>query len=70
MRVFSFAQESTRYCNYAKDKFGKEITYIIPCWLKDFPEGNYKTPIFDDDSLEICSKFKEVFPIFNKSSHY
>lgn len=33
MRVFSFAQESTRYCNYSKDKFGKECTFIIPCWL-------------------------------------
>ena len=32
MRVFSFAQESTRYCNYSKDKFGHEITYIQPCW--------------------------------------
>ena len=31
-RVFSFAQESTRYCNYSKDKFGKELTFIIPCW--------------------------------------
>ena len=27
-RVFSFAQESTRYCNYSKDKFSNEITYI------------------------------------------
>lgn len=33
MRVFSFAQESTRYCDYSKDKFGKEITYIIPPYL-------------------------------------
>lgn len=32
-RVFSFAQESTRYCNYSKDKFGKELTFIEPCWL-------------------------------------
>ena len=40
MRVFSFAQESTRYCNYAKNKFNNEITYIIPCWLK-INEGNY-----------------------------
>lgn len=32
-RVFSFAQESTRYCNYAKDKFGNELTFIEPCWL-------------------------------------
>lgn len=35
MRVFSFAQESTRYCNYSKDKFGNEITFISPCWLQD-----------------------------------
>ena len=34
-RVASFAQESTRYCNYTKDKFGKEITVIKPCYLKD-----------------------------------
>lgn len=33
-RVFSFAQESTRYCNYAKDKFGKELTFIIPSWIE------------------------------------
>lgn len=31
-RVFSFAQESTRYCNYSKDKFGNELTFIIPSW--------------------------------------
>lgn len=31
-RVFSFAQESTRYCNYTKDKFGSELTFIQPCW--------------------------------------
>lgn len=27
-RIASYAQESTRYVNYSKDKFGKEITYI------------------------------------------
>nr|DAX25518.1 MAG TPA: Thymidylate synthase complementing protein [Crassvirales sp.] len=31
-RVFSFAQESTRYCNYSKDKFGNELTFIEPPW--------------------------------------
>lgn len=35
---FSFAQESTRYCNYSKDKFGNELTFIIPYWL-DISEG-------------------------------
>ena len=40
-RVFSFAQESTRYCNYSnKDKFGNEVTFIIPCWI-DIPTGKY-----------------------------
>lgn len=32
-RVFSFAQESTRYCNYSKDKFGGELTFIRPEWI-------------------------------------
>lgn len=31
-RVFSFSQESTRYCNYGKDKFGSQITFIKPSW--------------------------------------
>lgn len=37
-RVFSFLQESTRYCNYSKDKFGGEITFIIPRWIHDIQE--------------------------------
>lgn len=34
-RVFSFAVESTRYCNYSKDKFDNEITYILPPWVDE-----------------------------------
>ncbi|MBU1767856.1 MAG: FAD-dependent thymidylate synthase [Candidatus Omnitrophica bacterium] len=30
----SYCQESTRYCNYAKDKFGAEVTFIEPPGLK------------------------------------
>lgn len=33
-RVFSFMQESTRYCNYSKGKFGSEVTFIEPYWFK------------------------------------
>ena len=40
-RVMSFAQESTRYCNYSKDKFGNEITYILPIW-STMPVGEYE----------------------------
>ena len=38
-RVFSFARESTRYCNYSKDKFGNEITFVIPSWVDDIPDN-------------------------------
>ena len=33
-RIASYSQESTRYCNYSKDKFGNELTFIKPCWFK------------------------------------
>lgn len=39
-RVFSFAQESQRYCNYSKDKYGKEITFIKPIWQNDLNMEN------------------------------
>lgn len=39
-RKFSFSQESTRYCNYSKNKFNTEVTFIIPNWI-DIPEGKY-----------------------------
>ena len=32
-RDCSFAQESTRYCNYSKGKFGEEIAVIEPCFF-------------------------------------
>ena len=42
-RVFSFAQESTRYCNYSKDKFGNELTFIIPSCIKiNMTDGRYE----------------------------
>ncbi len=35
-RIGSYSQESTRYCNYSKDKHDKQLTFIDPCfWEKD-----------------------------------
>lgn len=34
-RLSAYAQESTRYCNYSKEKFGREITVIEPPGLDD-----------------------------------
>ena len=40
-RLCSFAQESTRYCNYGKGKFGSEVTFVIPPWSALKP-GRYR----------------------------
>jgi thymidylate synthase (FAD) len=32
-RLAAYSQESTRYCNYSGDKFGSEITVILPVWF-------------------------------------
>lgn len=56
-RQLSFAQESTRYCNYSKDKFENEITFIIPTWLQlntgkyELTTDNNGNPIIAGDGL-------------------
>lgn len=37
-RLASYTQESTRYCNYAKGKFGSELTVIKPCFWNENDE--------------------------------
>lgn len=37
-RLASFAQESTRYCNYSQDRFGRELTFVWPCFFGEMPE--------------------------------
>ena len=46
----SHLAESTRYCNYSKDKFGREVTFIKPCWL-DIPIGDYGTSSLPGDNI-------------------
>lgn len=53
-RIFSFAQESTRFCNYMKAKFGKALTFIIPCWC-NIPE---------------CDSNDENYSIDGRENHY
>lgn len=55
-RVFSFAQESTRYCNYSKSKFGNEITCILPPWV-NLPECTLND---DTSNLEVFMTVNEV----------
>lgn len=47
-RLASYSQESTRYCNYGKSKFGNEITVIEPCfWQSDSPQDKERYEIWE-----------------------
>ena len=58
-RVMSFAQESTRYCNYTKDKFDNQITFIIPTWA-NILEGKYTDWDGDWCDLEKMTVLKSI----------
>ena len=53
-RVMSFAQESTRYCNYSKDKFGNELTFIIPEWCPEIRDDSNK-------GWDPCSMYDKLY---------
>lgn len=51
-RTLSYAQESTRYCNYLKEKFGTSVTFIQPDWIK--PEDQSE---FEED----CATIEKIY---------
>ena len=60
-RVFSVSEQSTRYCNYSKDKFGVEITYVIPSWATNLsPEYNdLECSNIDHNELVLLDSLKQ-----------
>lgn len=60
-RVFSFAQESTRFCNYNKDKFNNEITFIYPCWSYIKTDAYNGVDKFDGDYFEHSLREAEFY---------
>lgn len=55
-RIASFSQESTRYCNYAKDKFGNELTFIKPCFWNEDSEEDKKCYEVWKESMAFAEK--------------
>lgn len=41
-RMASFAIESQRFCNYSKDKYNKEVTFVLPSFLNGVDENSDK----------------------------
>lgn len=54
-RCHSISEESTRYCNYSKDKFGNGLTFIIPEWL-DLEECNIDDT--DKDFIRLPNQYR------------
>ena len=60
-RVMSFAVESTRYCNYGKDKFNNEIQCVIPSWCKNMVNGNsYNWELVYDYNIRQTEDLSEI----------
>lgn len=47
-------------CNYSKDKFGREVTFIKPCWL-DIPLGDYGISSLPGDNILGLEEGARVF---------
>lgn len=67
-RKFSFLQESTRYCNYSKEKFGSELTFIQPMWTCHQEDGDYGT--LDSSKRKNVGNSDGTFYEFIKSLQY
>ena len=54
-RIASYAQESTRYCNYASGKFGNEITVVEPCFWQPETPGEINDYYIADEKKRVWS---------------
>lgn len=50
-RVFSWAIESTRLCNYIKEKFGSSVSFLTPIWLKDDEKDEFEEDLKTIESI-------------------
>lgn len=68
-RTHSISEESTRYCNYGKDKFDNQLTFIIPDWI-DIPncevnsKNAYKLEITDNRNNNFAYKLDAYYFIY------
>lgn len=60
-RVFSFANESTRYCNYSKDKFDNEVTFVVPCWYTHGNGSNDRECSMDSEFENCCRDSEQSY---------
>lgn len=73
-RTFSFAEQSTRYCNYSKSKFNGELTFIIPYWYDQSDEGFESSCQYYEDTYMMAietglkaQEARELLPLCTKT---
>lgn len=71
-RVNSIVEESTRYCNYSKDKFNNSLNIVLPQWLfyteeynyvlkhQNNPLAKYLEDINNNEDDELLEKYSDV----------
>lgn len=69
-RCHSISEESTRYCNYSKDKFGNGLTFVIPEWLdlqEDFIDDRDGNLIYISELYDSSGK---LVPLYDKDNKF
>lgn len=69
-RVMSFAVESTRYCNYSKDKFNNEITFIAPYWVDDIDMENIDSYLYNHEYILSGGAISLINSLFQSEQFY
>lgn len=64
-RIASYSQSSTRYCNFSKDKFDNQITFVRPAWVDERVLGEYHYDYFD---MELYDTFPKELAILIKAN--
>ena len=60
-RTFSVSEQSTRYCNYSKDKFNGEVTYVIPQWASNITSESVNGWDNKQSDMPECTLSEKVF---------
>lgn len=64
-------QESIGYCNYTKDKFNNQLTFIIPSWMDNIEEGEYNTlDVFNTNKDVDCNQINWFNQCLNSENTY
>lgn len=73
-RTASFAEQSTRYCNYSKSKFNGELTFIEPYWYDQYKEEFESSCQYYEDTYMMAiesglkaQEARELLPLCTKT---